>query len=132
MTTAPEEGDRAFEEVRARVAEAAQLLRALASEPRLAILCLLAERPHSVSELNAVVQLSQPALSQHLAVLRRMDLVRARREGQAVHYSLASEPALEVIQTLHRIFCASVEVPGPIGASEGGASRGALGEEWSG
>ena len=85
---------------------AARLLKALANEKRLMILCLLAEGEHSVGELNALLDLSQSALSQHLAVLREEALVDTRREAQTIIYSLSPGPAFQVIQTLHGIYCA--------------------------
>ncbi|MGD8383973.1 MAG: metalloregulator ArsR/SmtB family transcription factor [Lysobacterales bacterium] len=84
---------------------AAKLLRALASRPRLMILCVLAEGEISVSELNRRVPLSQSALSQHLAVLRRDHLVSTRRQSQTIYYALRQGPALDVIETLHSIYC---------------------------
>lgn len=85
---------------------AARLLKALANEKRLMILCLLAEGERSVGELNALLDLSQSALSQHLAVLREEELVDTRREAQTIFYSLSPGPAFRVIQTLHGIYCA--------------------------
>lgn len=87
--------------------DAAQLLKALANEHRLLILCRLAEGELSVGELNARVDLSQSALSQHLSVLRRDGLVSTRREAQTIYYSLAEGPAMIVINTLHGIYCCS-------------------------
>ncbi len=91
--------------MRQHAGAAAQLLKALANEKRLMILCLLAEGEHSVSELNAKLDLSQSALSQHLAVLREEALVQTRRDAQTIFYSLNPGPAFEVIQTLHGIYC---------------------------
>lgn len=85
---------------------AARLLKTLANEKRLQILCLLAETERSVSELNALLDLSQSALSQHLAVLREEGLVDTRRQAQSIHYSLRPGPAFQIIQTLHGIYCA--------------------------
>lgn len=85
--------------------DAAQLLKALANENRLLILCKLAEGEKSVGELNEQVELSQSALSQHLSVLRRDGLVATRREAQTIYYSMATGPALNVINTLHGIYC---------------------------
>lgn len=93
------------ESMRAHADEAARLLRALANDKRLMLLCLLVDGEHSVGELNAKVALSQPALSQHLAVLRADGLVTTRREAQTIFYSLASGPARRIIQTLHGIYC---------------------------
>jgi DNA-binding transcriptional ArsR family regulator len=52
-----------------------------------------------------MIGLSQSALSQHLAVLRRKHVVRTRRSGQSIYYSLASGEAASVMQTLHQQFC---------------------------
>ena len=93
------------EAMRAHAADAARLLKVLANDKRLMLLCLLVEREHSVGELNARVALSQSALSQHLAVLREDGLVSTRREAQTIYYSLAAGPAQQVIATLHDIYC---------------------------
>ncbi|HET9049462.1 MAG TPA: metalloregulator ArsR/SmtB family transcription factor [Chiayiivirga sp.] len=85
--------------------EAARLLKALANEQRLMILCLLAEHERPVHELNALLDLSQSALSQHLAVLRAEGMVQTRREAQSIIYALAPGPAATVIETLHQIYC---------------------------
>ena len=91
--------------LRDNAAEAAGLLRALSNENRLMLLCLLFEGERSVGELNRSLPLSQSALSQHLAVLREEGLVKTRREGQSIHYGLASKPAQRVIETLHALYC---------------------------
>jgi len=85
--------------------EAAQLLKALANERRLQVLCLLAGGERSVGEINQMLDLSQSALSQHLAVLRDEGLVRTRREAQMVYYSLEPGPAAKVMETLYGIYC---------------------------
>jgi DNA-binding transcriptional ArsR family regulator len=86
--------------------KASGLLGAMANTSRLMILCRLADGEKSVSELQPMIGLSQSALSQHLAVLRRRQLVRTRRAGQSIYYSLASGQAASVINTLHEQFCA--------------------------
>lgn len=91
--------------VRKHAPEAAQLLKSLGHETRLAILCLLAGGERSVGELNAELGISQSALSQHLAVLRRDRLVATRRDAQHIHYRLAGEHASRVIEALHDIYC---------------------------
>lgn len=93
------------ESMRAHAADAARLLKALANDKRLMLLCLLAEGERTVGELNARVDLSQSALSQHLAVLREDGLVLTRREAQSIVYALAPGPAQRVIATLHDIYC---------------------------
>jgi DNA-binding transcriptional ArsR family regulator len=85
--------------------DASRLLKALSNESRLLILCLLSQGELSVSEINQRVNLSQSALSQHLAVLRNDGLVETRRESQTIYYSLKPGPAARIIDTLHGIYC---------------------------
>jgi DNA-binding transcriptional ArsR family regulator len=85
--------------------QAASLLRALANEQRLLILCNLSAGELSVGQLNERVPLNQSALSQHLAVLSKTGAVNTRRESQTVYYSLKPGPAADVIATLHGIYC---------------------------
>lgn len=93
----------------ASAAGAARLLRALANERRLMILCQLADRERSVGEIQPLVGLSQSALSQHLKVLRDEGVVAARREGQTVWYRIADPAAVKVVTTLAEIFCPPAE-----------------------
>ena len=86
---------------------ASDLLKALANPQRLRILCLLIEGELAVSQLNEQIQLSQSALSQHLALLRENELVTTRKQAQAVFYSVADGPVRSIIQTLHDIYCPS-------------------------
>lgn len=91
--------------MRERADEAAILLKALANGQRLRILCLLVDGERSVGEINASLNLSQSALSQHLARLRDEGLVTTRREAQTIHYTLCDGPAAQIIATLHSIYC---------------------------
>jgi DNA-binding transcriptional ArsR family regulator len=84
---------------------ASDLLGAMANTSRLMIMCQLADGEKSVSDLQPMIGLSQSALSQHLAVLRRKHLVRTRRAGQSIYYSLTSGEAASIMQTLHEQFC---------------------------
>ncbi len=84
---------------------AASLLRSLANERRLMILCQLVEGELSVGALQPRVGLSQSALSQHLALLREEGVVATRREGQSIFYRVADPAALRVLQTLAELFC---------------------------
>ncbi|SHF73337.1 transcriptional regulator, ArsR family [Modicisalibacter ilicicola DSM 19980] len=86
------------------VSDATNLLKAMANENRLRILCLLDEGELSVSELNARLALSQSALSQHLAILRREGLVATRRSSQTIYYSLQGNEARTVVDTLARLY----------------------------
>ena len=97
------------EAMRRHAGAAARLLKTLGNETRLQLLCLLVDGERSVGELNTRLELSQSALSQHLAVLRHDGLVLPRREAQTIFYSLASGPAQRIIATLHGIYCAGEE-----------------------
>ncbi len=94
-----------LQQLRSHAESASKLLKALANENRLLILCMLSQGELSVSQLNEKIDLSQSALSQHLAVLRSDELVHTRRESQTIYYSLAQGPAAEIITTLHRVYC---------------------------
>jgi len=90
----------------AKSAQAAcDLLRGLAQEARLMILCMLAEGEKSVGELEVLLNLRQPAVSQQLARLRADRLVKNRREGQTIYYSLGSSEAHKVITVLYDLYC---------------------------
>lgn len=89
-----------------RVAEAAAMLRLLASERRLTVLCMLiAEGEAPVGRLAARANLSQPAMSQHLAKLREDGLVATRRAGTTIHYRIADPRVAEIMTTLYEVFC---------------------------
>jgi ArsR family transcriptional regulator, virulence genes transcriptional regulator len=101
-----------------RAQEASELLKALGNAHRLMILCQLVEGEKSVGELVRSIGLSQSALSQHLARLRRDRLVSTRRSAQTIYYAIAGAEARSVLQTLHALYC-SRELPETIaGASE--------------
>mgnify|MGYP000532317264 CR=1 FL=1 len=91
-----------FEESAGR---AATLLRLLANERRLMILCQLVGGELSVGRLQDRIGLSQSALSQHLALLREDGIVQTRREGQTIFYRIADPAALRVLETLADLFC---------------------------
>ena len=93
------------EAMRSHAGDAVRLLKALANDKRLLILCMLVNAEHSVGELNAKLDLSQSALSQHLAILREDGLVTTRREAHTIYYALSAGPAQQVIETLHGIYC---------------------------
>ena len=81
------------------------LLKAMGNERRFLILCYLVDGERSVGELERLVGLSQSALSQHLARLRRDELVQTRRSAQTIYYSLQGSLPLSVMQALHQVFC---------------------------
>ena len=84
---------------------ASGFLKALAHESRLMILCILAEGEKSVSELEDLLALRQPTVSQQLARLRADGLVSTRRDGKAIYYNLASDEARVVIGAIYDVFC---------------------------
>ncbi|MGD8579695.1 MAG: metalloregulator ArsR/SmtB family transcription factor [Lysobacterales bacterium] len=94
-----------FEAMKQNATDAVNLLKGLANESRLMIMCVLSEGEISVGHLNQRIKLSQSALSQHLAVLRDQGLVQTRRESQTIYYRLAESAALDVIALLHHIYC---------------------------
>lgn len=83
-----------------QIAPATAILKAMANESRLRILCLLLEGERSVTQINQQLSLSQSALSQHLAVLRQEGLVSTRRSAQVIYYSLQGEAARRLITVL--------------------------------
>ncbi len=89
----------------AKARKASEFLKALAHENRLLILCILAERERSVMELEELLSLSQPTVSQQLARLRLDGLVETRRDGRTVYYSLADEATRNFIQAVYDKFC---------------------------
>lgn len=84
---------------------ATKILKVMANEWRLLILCYLAMEELSVSDLETKLGLSQSALSQHLAVLRREHLVKTRRSAQSIFYSLDSDDVKALMETLYDRFC---------------------------
>jgi ArsR family transcriptional regulator, virulence genes transcriptional regulator len=84
---------------------AAGFLKALAHESRLMILCILSQGEKSVSELEQMLSLRQPTVSQQLARLRTDGLVTTRRDGKTIYYSLASEEARIVVGAVYDVFC---------------------------
>jgi DNA-binding transcriptional ArsR family regulator len=102
----------------AKASEAARLLELMANERRLMILCHLAAHGEmSVTELNRMIDLSQSALSQHLARLRDDGLVAFRREAQTLHYRLSDPRAERLLGTLKDIFCPEIDTVSHRGSS---------------
>ncbi len=98
--------DMDFAEFEARAADATGLLKALANERRLMILCKLIEAGEmNVSRLSDAVGLSQSALSQHLAKMRDENLVTFRREAQTLFYRVSDPNVARLLSTLKSIFC---------------------------
>lgn len=90
---------------------ASDFLKALSHESRLMILCFLADGEKSVSELEQLLNLRQPTVSQQLARLRADGLVTTRRNGKAIYYTLASDEARTIIGAIYDVFCRKVKKP---------------------
>ena len=88
---------------------AVKVLKALSNEKRLVIVCLLYEGEKCVGTLEESIGLSQSALSQHLARLRRDGIVKTRRDAQTIYYSLKSTEAEKMLSCLHDMFCGGAD-----------------------
>jgi len=91
--------------MREGAAAATGTLRALANEDRLLLLCALCGGEACVSDLEARLDIRQPTLSQQLGVLRRRELVRTRRSGKQVYYSIADRKIVALLTSLHTLYC---------------------------
>ncbi|MBS0425105.1 MAG: helix-turn-helix transcriptional regulator [Proteobacteria bacterium] len=96
---------------KALAAQACALLKALANGDRLLILCQLVQGEKNVRELEQSLEVRQPTLSQQLTVLRGEKLVNTQRKGKYIYYILASQEALQIIQTLYHIYCTGKKLP---------------------
>ncbi len=101
MTTATTE----IEDLRHSAQEACALLKVLSNPDRLMLLCEMAQGEKTVTQLQEALGITQPTLSQQLAVLRAQALVDTRREGKNIFYQLASPQAMAVMQVLYEQFC---------------------------
>ena len=99
------DGPLQFAELGDVASAASNLLKAMANKWRLMILCHLSEGEKTVGELQGLLDLSQSALSQHLAVLRRERIVQSTKRAQSVTYSLAGDEVTKVMEALYEVFC---------------------------
>ncbi len=91
--------------LRKSAAQCSALLKAMAHEDRLLLLCQLTEGEFNVGELEERVGLHQPSLSQQLGVLREEGLIAARRDGKYMYYSLANPAVVSIMETLAELYC---------------------------
>lgn len=91
--------------LRSSADEASRLMKVLSNPDRLLLLCQLALGEKRVGELEELVGIVQPTLSQQLGVLRDENLVSTRREGKNIYYQIASSQALAVMDVLYEQFC---------------------------
>jgi len=94
-----------LENMAEKAKKASDFLKALAHENRLLILCMLAEGEKSVTEIERMLDVRQPTVSQQLARLRMDGLVSTRRDGKVIYYSLASEDARIILGAIYDVFC---------------------------
>ena len=89
--------------------EAVGALKLLANPERLLLLCQLSQGEFSVGELEELLDIHQPTLSQQLSVLRNQGVVATRREGKNIFYSVADPSMLEILALLYRLYCPKEE-----------------------
>jgi DNA-binding transcriptional ArsR family regulator len=94
-----------LDEMATKAREASEFLKALSHESRLMLLCTLAQGECSVGELESILDERQSTVSQQLARLRLDRLVKTRRDGKTIYYSLADENVRVLLEALHSIFC---------------------------
>lgn len=85
---------------------ASELMKTLGHKDRLMVLCHLISGEKSVGELAGLLDIPQSPLSQHLARMRKENLVTTRREAQTIYYSIASEEAARIVGLMHELYCA--------------------------
>ena len=93
------------EQMASAAAEASELMRTLGHKDRLMILCHLISGEKSVGELAGLLEIPQSPLSQHLARMRKENLVTTRREAQSIYYSIASNEAARMVALMHELYC---------------------------
>jgi DNA-binding transcriptional ArsR family regulator len=91
--------------------KASELMKTLGHKDRLMVLCHLSSGEKSVGELARLLEIPQSPLSQHLARMRKENLVRTRREAQTIFYSIASREAAELVGVMHMLYCGNGEGP---------------------
>jgi DNA-binding transcriptional ArsR family regulator len=92
-------------EMQSGAAKACRLMKVLSNPDRLLLLCQLSQSEKRVGELEEILGIVQPTLSQQLTVLREEGLVSTRRDGKNIYYQLSSPQALAVMQVLYQNFC---------------------------
>lgn len=94
-----------IKQIKVNASEAEAFLKMLANKNRLMILCTLVDKECSVNELNQSIPLTQSALSQHLAALRKAGLVSTRRQAQTIYYSMTDTRVKQIIEKMYEFFC---------------------------
>ena len=94
-----------LEKMKASAGKACQMMKVLSNPDRLMLLCQLSQGEKRVGELEEILGIVQPTLSQQLTVLREEELVTTRRDGKSIYYQIASPQALAVMNVLFEQFC---------------------------
>lgn len=105
--------------LRGSAANACALLKTMANEDRLLILCQLSQGERNVGEIEQLTDIQQPTLSQQLTKLRDEGLVSTRREGKYIYYSIASDAVIQIMHLLYALFCEAKEQAQPALAQNG-------------
>lgn len=101
-------GNLDLEQMRATAQTAVGILRAMANQDRLLLLCQLSQGEKSVRELEDLLEIRQPTLSQQLGVLRKEGLVETRRDGKRIYYSVSDVRVLGLLTSMVALYCPSV------------------------
>jgi DNA-binding transcriptional ArsR family regulator len=94
-----------LERMRTSADEACRLMKVLSNPDRMLLLCEISQGEKCVGELEDILDIHQPTLSQQLTVLRNEELVETRRDGKLIYYSLASAIAVDVMTLLYKHYC---------------------------
>jgi DNA-binding transcriptional ArsR family regulator len=92
-------------QMRIAASETSNILRTLANEDRLLLLCQLSQGEMSVGQLEKILDIRQPTLSQQLGVLRSENLVQTRRDGKHIFYSVTDPKVLTLLNVLYDLYC---------------------------
>ena len=98
--------------MRDAASSAVTVLRALANDDRLLLLCHLSQGEASVGQMESILGIGQPTLSQQLGVMRRMQLVATRREGKQIFYRIDDPNVLILLNTLYQLYCPKDDAEG--------------------
>lgn len=96
---------RRLDRMMGKAVEASTFLKAISHEGRMMILCHLASGEKSVTELEELLSARQAAVSQQLSRLRMEGLVKPRREGKVIFYSLTDQRATQILDVVYDLFC---------------------------
>lgn len=109
--------------LRDSAANACALLKTMANEDRLLILCQLSQGERNVGEIEQLTGIQQPTLSQQLTKLRDEGLVSTRREGKYIYYSIASDAVIQIMHLLYALFCEAKQQAQPLAQNGSQASK---------